>query len=149
MFLHCLLVLWLDSVSICWAYIRPLELEFITIDRIAWVSFLFLFCLTGSETTDSVPSDEENAEVSAFWIFSSLDQGLKIHALRYFFPFSVAILSTSGILILVIAGGEEQTKKVQSIQTFGWLSQNYLYRFLLICPNYKVNFHNKMLCRAI
>lgn len=80
---------------------------------------MFLFCLTGSETTDSVPSDEENAEVSAFWIFSSLDQGLKIHALRYFFPFSVAILSTSGILILVIAGGEEQTKKVQSIQTFG------------------------------
>lgn len=80
---------------------------------------MFLFCLTESETTDSVPSDEENAEVSAFWIFSSLDQGLQIRALRYFSPFSIATLSTSGIFILVIAGREEQTRKVQSIQTFG------------------------------
>lgn len=103
---------------------RPPELEFVTIDRTAWVSFLFLFYLTESETTDSVPSDEENAEVSAFWIFSSLDQGLKIQALRYFCPFSTAALSTSGIFILVIARGEKQTRKVQGIQTFGWLSQN-------------------------
>lgn len=80
---------------------------------------MFLFCLTESETTDSVPSDEENAEVSAFYIFSTLNQGLKIYALRYFSLFSIAILSTSGIFILVVAGGEEQTRKVQSIQTFG------------------------------
>lgn len=53
-------------------------MEFVTIDKIASVSFLFLFCLTESETTDSVPSDEENAEVSAFWISSTLDQGFKI-----------------------------------------------------------------------
>lgn len=86
LFSGCLTLLF---ASTCWMYTRPLELEFVTINRIAWVSFLFLFCLTESETTDSVPSDEENAEVSAFWIFSSLDQGLKIHVLRYFSPFSI------------------------------------------------------------
>lgn len=58
-------------------WFRPLELYFATVDRIARVSFLFLFCLTESETTDSVPSDEENAEVSVFWIFSALEEDLK------------------------------------------------------------------------
>ena len=63
--------------STCWKWIRPLELDFATVDRMLGVSFLFLFCLTESETTDSVPSDEENAEVSVFWIFSTLEQGFK------------------------------------------------------------------------
>lgn len=80
---------------------------------------MFLFCLTESETTDSVPSDEENAEVSAFWIFSSLDQGIKIHALRYFSPFSTEPLSTSGIFILVIAGGKKQTRRFGGYRHLG------------------------------
>lgn len=75
---------------------------------------MFLFCLTESETTDSVPSDEENAEVSVLGIFSNLEQGLKNNVLRYSSPFSIS-LSVSGVSILIIAGGE---KEVQGRQAF-------------------------------
>lgn len=59
-------------------WIEPLELDLATVDKIIQVSFLLPFCLTESETTDSVPSDEENAEVSAFWNLNVLGQDLKI-----------------------------------------------------------------------
>lgn len=74
--LFCLFGLALFACT-CMKWIMPLELDFVTADKITWVSFLLLFYLTESETTDSVPSDEENAEVSVFWIFNALEQDFK------------------------------------------------------------------------
>lgn len=89
------IVSWLSGLilftSTSGKWFRRLELCFATVDRIARVSFLFLLCLTESETTDSVPSDEENAEVSVFWIFSTSEEGLKNNILRYSSPFFVCI----------------------------------------------------------
>lgn len=83
-------VFWLFDLTLlastCWKWITSLELHFATVDRIVQVSFLVLFCLTESETTDSVPSDEETAEVRVFWDFSTLEQGLKNNVLRYSSP---------------------------------------------------------------
>lgn len=84
------IVFWLFGLTLlastCWKWITPLELDFATVARIVQVSFLVLFCLTESETTDSVPSDEESAEVRVFWNFSTWEQGLKNSVLRFSSP---------------------------------------------------------------